>query len=100
MPKAEAKVTLHTAIVKGMKEDAAVCAKELLKDHDSLDVINHHIIPALDEVGAGFEANKIFLPYSTQNTKCMKQRRNIKSCKVLRHGPRLGDGATHSSPKI
>lgn len=55
-------VTLHTAIVKGMKDEAALCAKELLKDTASLDVINNHIIPALDEVGAGFEENKIFLP--------------------------------------
>lgn len=55
-------VTLHTAIVKGMKEEAALCAKELLKDSQSLDVINNFIIPALDEVGAGFEKNKIFLP--------------------------------------
>lgn len=55
-------VTLHIAIVKGMKEEAGLCAKELLKSNDSLDVINSYIIPALDEVGAGFEQNKIFLP--------------------------------------
>lgn len=54
--------TLHTAIVKGMKEDAAKCAAELLKTNESLDVINHYIIPALDEVGDGFENNRIFLP--------------------------------------
>lgn len=54
--------TLHTAIVKGMKEDAARCAAELLKTNESLDVINHYIIPALDEVGDGFENNRIFLP--------------------------------------
>ena len=58
----QSEVTLHTAIVKGMKEDAALCARELLKDTESLEVINAHIIPALDEVGAGFETNKIFLP--------------------------------------
>lgn len=58
----ETNVTLHTAIVKGMKDEAGVCAKELLKDTAPLDVINTHIIPALDEVGAGFEQNKIFLP--------------------------------------
>ena len=61
-PKAETNLTLHTAIVKGMKEDAAICAKALLENNDSLEVINNHIIPALDEVGAGFEANKVFLP--------------------------------------
>lgn len=54
--------TLHTAIVKGIKEDAAKCAAELLKTLDSLDVINNYIIPALDEVGDGFEKNRIFLP--------------------------------------
>lgn len=58
----ETNVTLHTAIVKGMKDEAGVCAKELLKDTAPLDVINNYIIPALDEVGAGFEQNKIFLP--------------------------------------
>ena len=61
-PKAESLLTLHTAIVKGMKEEAAACAAKLLESNDSLTVINEHIIPALDEVGAGFEANKIFLP--------------------------------------
>ena len=61
-PKAETGLTLHAAIVKGMKEDAAVCAKGLSENEDSLKIINGHIIPALDEVGAGFEANKIFLP--------------------------------------
>lgn len=58
----ETNVTLHTAIVKGMKDEAGACAKELLKDTAPLDVINSYIIPALDEVGAGFEQNKIFLP--------------------------------------
>lgn len=58
----ETNVTLHTTIVKGMKDEAGVCAKELLKDTAPLDVINNYIIPALDEVGAGFEKNKIFLP--------------------------------------
>lgn len=58
----EVNVTLHTAIVKGMRDEAGVCAKELLKDNDSLEIINNYIIPALDEVGAGFEQNKIFLP--------------------------------------
>lgn len=58
----ETNVTLHTAIVKGMKDEAGACAKELLKNTAPLDVINSYIIPALDEVGAGFEQNKIFLP--------------------------------------
>lgn len=53
---------LKTSIIKGIKEDAAVCAKDILKDKAALDVINEYIIPALDVVGDGFENNKIFLP--------------------------------------
>lgn len=60
--KAETAVTLHTAIVKGMKDDAALCASKLLETEKPLDIINGHIIPALDGVGAGFEENRIFLP--------------------------------------
>ena len=53
---------LKTAIIKGIKDDAGSCAKELLKEKQPLDVINEYIIPALDVVGDGFEKNKIFLP--------------------------------------
>lgn len=55
-------ITLLDAIVKGMKEESAKCAKELLKTKNSLEIINEYIIPALDKVGDGFEKNKIFLP--------------------------------------
>lgn len=53
---------LKTAVIKGVKEDAGILAKELLKGNEPLDIINEHIIPALDAVGDGFEKNKIFLP--------------------------------------
>ena len=55
-------ITLFDAIVKGMKEESAKCAKELLKSSSSLEIINEHIIPALDKVGEGFEKNTVFLP--------------------------------------
>lgn len=53
---------LKTAIIKGMKEESARCAKELLQNTESLVIINDYIIPALDVVGDGFEKNTIFLP--------------------------------------
>lgn len=53
---------LKTAIIKGMKEESARCAKELLENTESLVIINNYIIPALDVVGDGFEKNTIFLP--------------------------------------
>lgn len=54
---------LKTAIIKGMRDDAGKCAKDLLSNGtDAMSVINEHIIPALDIVGDGFEKNKVFLP--------------------------------------
>lgn len=55
-------LTLKEAIIKGMKEESSACAKELLKNTDSLTIINDYIIPALDVVGDGFEKNTLFLP--------------------------------------
>lgn len=61
-PSSNTVMDLKTAVIKGIKEDASACAKELLKEIAPLDVINDYIIPALDVVGDGFENNKIFLP--------------------------------------
>ncbi|MBQ3136378.1 MAG: homocysteine S-methyltransferase family protein [Clostridia bacterium] len=53
---------LVRAIVKGMKEDALLRAKELLKKEEPLTVINEYIVPALDKVGRHFEAKTMYLP--------------------------------------
>lgn len=58
----QGETTLHAAIVSGVKEDAARCAGQLLKELSPMEVIDAHIIPALDEVGAGFESGRLFLP--------------------------------------
>lgn len=55
-------LTLKSAIVKGLCSQAAQLTDELLKNKDKLAVINEDIIPALDEVGAGFERGTLFLP--------------------------------------
>lgn len=55
-------IDLRSAIIKGLKEDTGACARELLNTAAPFDIINEHIIPALDVVGDGFEKNKIFLP--------------------------------------
>lgn len=55
-------ITLKYAIQKGFADKAYKLAVELIKTEQPLDVINSHIIPALNEVGKGFEQNTIFLP--------------------------------------
>jgi len=64
---------LKTAIIKGVRDDAGICAKKLLKDTVPLDIINNYIIPALDIVGDGFEKNKIFLPQLLMSADAAKE---------------------------
>lgn len=53
---------LHGAISLGLRERAAAFTVELLKSCDPLEIINREIVPALDEVGRGFEEKRIYLP--------------------------------------
>lgn len=53
---------VYGAIVKGLKAEAATKTAELLKSTQPMEVINSHIIPALDEVGRGFENKTVYLP--------------------------------------
>lgn len=55
-------LTLKAAIIKGLKEEAHHAAREMLKEKPPLSVINEEMIPALDEVGKGFEKGTVFLP--------------------------------------
>lgn len=57
-----AEKTLKYFVIKGLKKEAANAADTLLENTAPLDVINSQIIPALDEVGKGFEAKTVFLP--------------------------------------
>lgn len=54
--------SLKYCVEKGLKAEAEAAARELLKTFAPLDVINGQIIPALDEVGKGFENKTLFLP--------------------------------------
>ncbi len=54
--------SLKTAVIKGLGDKAASATEKLLAEIQPTDVINNILIPALDEVGKGFETNKIFLP--------------------------------------
>ena len=54
---------LRRAVVKGLCREAASLSRAALEEgRDGLDLVKEEIIPALDEVGQGFEAKRIFLP--------------------------------------
>lgn len=65
-------LTLQTAIEKGLKEEACVATIDLLKDYRPLDIINEHLIPALDVVGKGFEKGTVFLPQLLMSAEAAK----------------------------
>ncbi len=61
-PAKESKNTLIAYIENGLKESAAAKTKEMLAGLPALEIIDRHIIPALDRVGEGFRKNTVFLP--------------------------------------
>ena len=66
-------MTLKIAIEKGLKEEAALLANALLKEEEPLDIIQQHLIPALDLVGKGFESGTVFLPQLLMSAEAAKQ---------------------------
>ncbi|MDR1754649.1 MAG: homocysteine S-methyltransferase family protein [Eubacterium sp.] len=54
--------TIEYAILKGLKSKAKEFVERLLDKVPSMEIIENHLIPALDKVGVLFEQNKLFLP--------------------------------------
>ena len=61
-PAQSAALTLDDAIVRGLKAEAAALAKEARQTETELSLVDGHLIPALDKVGEGYEAGRVFLP--------------------------------------
>ena len=55
-------VDLKTAVVKGLKSQAKEQTKIELQTKTPIEIIDGILVPALNEVGKGFEENTIFLP--------------------------------------
>lgn len=66
------KACLSESIEKGLKAQAVEAVTELLKERDSLDIVNQEMIPALDRVGKGFEAGTLFLPQLLMSAEAAK----------------------------
>ena len=71
---ADSQVTLHQAVCKGLKEAAASQAKAQAEAGTAiLDIINSQLVPALDEVGKGFEKGTLFLPQLLMSAEAAKE---------------------------
>ena len=58
---------LADAVRRGLKAEARAAAGEALAHTEPLDLVNQVLIPALDQVGDGFEKGTIFLPQLLQS---------------------------------
>jgi len=63
---------LKKSILRGMAQSAKEAAEEALKTGEALSIINEEMIPALDEVGKGFEAGSVFLPQLLMSAEAAK----------------------------
>ncbi len=66
---------LMTAIVKGLKEMSAKITDRLINEEgrQALDIVSEEVIPALNVVGEGFEAKKIYLPQLLMSAEAAKE---------------------------
>lgn len=58
----DGKSMLQYAVEKGLKSEAEKAVKQLLETEKPMDIVTSAVIPALDNVGIGFENKKIYLP--------------------------------------
>ena len=65
-------VTLDSAIEKGLRDDARLATESLMQSEAPLDIINTHLIPALNRVGDGFEKGTVFLPQLLMSAEAAK----------------------------
>lgn len=70
--KAVSEMSLFDSVKRGLEKNAAAATKEGLKERDGLTLINEELIPALDEVGKGFENGSIFLPQLLMSAEAAK----------------------------
>lgn len=65
--------SLKTMILQGRKDETPAKTKALLAQYTPLEIVNQEFIPALDEVGAKFEAGSLFLPQLMQSAESVKR---------------------------
>ena len=86
---------LQMAIGKGMKERAAELTKILIKNVAPLDVVQNEIIPALNAVGKGFEAKRVYLPQLLMSAEAAKS-----AFEQIKQAMSVGGDSTRKAPFV
>jgi len=82
---ARQEVSLFDAVVRGLREQAAKTAGAMSDTMPSMEIINEHIIPALDKTGKDFESQKTFLPQLLMSAEAAKAAFEAVSAKMAKH---------------
>ena len=77
---------LDSAIIRGLKEESASMTREMLKSCKPLDIIETHIVPALDSVGKSYELGKLFLPQLIKSAEAAKSAFEVLSLNMEKSG--------------
>ena len=79
----DASSELKRAIIKGMKDRAGELTEKILVNTDPLSAVNNEIIPALNEVGAGFERGSVYLPQLLMSAEAAKSAFEVIKSKMI-----------------
>ncbi|MEE1315581.1 MAG: homocysteine S-methyltransferase family protein [Faecalimonas sp.] len=90
--KQNTEMDLQTAVRKGLKEEAGCKAKELLQSMPPLSIIQEHLVPALDAVGQGFEAGKVFLPQLLMSAEAAQKAFDVLKAELAKDGAQTEKG--------
>ena len=67
-----AKTPLQNAIVKGLKDKAAIECEAELAQKSALEIIEEQIVPSLDEIGRAYEEKRAYLPQLLMSAEAAK----------------------------
>ena len=82
------KTPLQEIIIKGFVGSAAEETRKLLENATALEIVNDHIVPALDLVGKDYESGKKFLPQLLLSAKTVSRAFEVIKAKLDASGER------------
>ena len=87
--------SLKDLVVAGLKGEAGQATRALLETTAPMDIVDNILIPALDQVGADFEQNKVFLPQLIQSAGAAQA-----AFEVIREKMSTGEGGNVSRGNV
>lgn len=87
--------TLKEIVVEGMDDQVKRKTSQMLDQYDSLEIVNNHLIPALEIVGEKYDAGEMFLPQLIKSAETVK-----KSFDIIKEKMKQSDSGSIYKGKI